>query len=72
MITPYENLANAIVLQSMQDYRRVISRCRRYPEKATYRREKESLERFFSSDWFTLLSGLEPEIIDRLNCEVTV
>ena len=62
MDTPYENLANAIVLQAVKDYR-------------LHDDEKElvSIERFFRSGWFGVLTNLDPELlIGRLKQEVMV
>lgn len=62
---PYENLANAIVLQAVKDYRQALCRCKQHPEKQAYRQDKASIERFFRSDWFGDLTGLEPEVLIR-------
>jgi hypothetical protein len=68
---PYENLANAIILQAVKDYREALSRYDLHREKNTYRQDKESIERFFRSGWFGVLSKLDPEmLICRLNEEV--
>ena len=52
MDTPYENLANAIVLQAVKDYR-------------LHDDEKElvSIERFFRSCWFSTLTSINPEML---------
>ena len=52
MDTPYENLANAIVLQAVKDYR-------------LHDDEKElvSIERFFRSGWFNTLTSIDPEML---------
>ena len=52
MDTPYENLANAIVLQAVKDYR-------------LHDDEKElvSIERFFRSGWFGVLTRIDPEML---------
>ena len=52
MDTPYENLANAIVLQAVKDYR-------------LHDDEKElaSIERFFRSGWFSTLTSINPEML---------
>ena len=51
-MNPYEELANAIVLQAVKDYR-------------LHDDEKElvSIERFFRSDWFGVLKSINPEIL---------
>ena len=52
MDTPYENLANAIILQAVKDYR-------------LHDDEKElaSIERFFRSGWFNTLTSINPEML---------
>ncbi len=70
-IPPYENLANAIVLLAVKDYRKALSRCRRHPEKDSYKQDKKSIERFFRSSWFSVLTNINPEmLIRKLNAEV--
>lgn len=71
MIDTYENLANAIILLAVEDYRRVLRRCKYNPCKETSRHDKAVLERFFRSDWFGILTGLDPELlIIKLRSEV--
>lgn len=52
MDIPYENMANAIVLQAVKDYR-------------LHDDEKElvSIERFFRSGWFNTLTSIDPEML---------
>ena len=52
MDTPYENLANAIVLQAVKDYRLHDDE-----------RELASIERFFRSGWFSTLTSINPEML---------
>ena len=66
---PYENLANAIVLLAVKDYRKALSRCNRHPEKDSFRQDKKSIERFFRSGWFGVLTGLDPEVLIRRLCQ---
>ena len=61
---PYEDLANAIVLQAVSDYRYATKRMRTHPEEATrHRRRKKEVERFIRSDWFGVLTSLDPIIL---------
>ena len=56
---PWQNLAHAIVLQAVADYRM-----------AEKQRDLEELERFFRSDWFSMLTKLDPEyLIAKLRSE---
>ena len=52
MNDPYENLAQAIILQAVKDYR-------------LHDDEKElaSIERFFRSGWFSTLTSINPEML---------
>ena len=63
-MNPYEDLANAIVLQAVSDYRNAIKRMRTHPEEATsHKRRKKEVERFIRSDWFKELTSLDPAIL---------
>ena len=58
-MNPYEELANAIVLQAVKDYR-------------LHEDEQElaSIERFFRSGWFNTLTSIDPEmLISKLRTE---
>ena len=51
-MNPYEELANAIVLQAVKDYRLNDDE-----------RELASIERFFRSGWFSTLTSINPEML---------
>ncbi|MFA6729866.1 MAG: hypothetical protein WCR95_02585 [Eubacteriales bacterium] len=51
-MNPYEELANAIVLQAVKDYRL-------HEDK----RELANIERFFCSAWFSTLTSINPEML---------
>lgn len=68
---PYEELANAIVLQAVKDYRNALAQLDRYPRNKDAKTEKEECERFFRSGWFKALTEIDSEyLIRRLNEEV--
>ena len=48
----YEELANAIILQAVKDYRL-----------SDDERELKEIERFFRSGWFCVLSKVDPEFL---------
>ena len=50
----YEELANAIILQAVKDYRLTDDE-----------QELAEIERFFRSDWFGVLSKVDPEYFIR-------
>ena len=49
---PYENLANAIILQAAKDYRLTDDE-----------QQLQEIERFFRSGWFGVLPKVDPEIL---------
>lgn len=49
---PYENLANAIILQAVKDYRLTDDE-----------QQLQEIERFFRSGWFGVLSKVDPEFL---------
>lgn len=51
-MNPYENLANAIILQAAKDYRQTDDE-----------QQLKEIERFFRSDWFGILPKVDPEIL---------
>lgn len=56
---PYENLAQAIILQAVKDYRLTDDE-----------QELAEIERFFRSGWFGVLSKVDPEyLIKKLRKE---
>ena len=72
MNTPYENLANAIVLSAVQDYRKALRILSRFPERRDAQKEKDSILQFFRSEWFYALTSIDPEfLIRKLDKEVT-
>ena len=51
-MNPYEELANAIVLQAVKDYRLHDDE-----------QELASIERFFRAGWFSTLTSINPEML---------
>lgn len=64
-ISPFESLANAIILRAVNDYREALRTLSRYPHDRNARGEKQSITRFFCSDWFGVLTQLDPEMLIR-------
>ena len=63
MTDPYENLANAIVLQAVKDYRDALKRLKKKPGNQT-------AERFFRSGWYKALTSVDGEyLIQKLREE---
>ena len=68
---PYQELANAIVMQAVKDYRIALLHSKKRPDNNGYQIEVASLERFFHSGWFGELTSLNAEyLIRRVNEEV--
>ena len=81
MNTPYENLANAIIVQAAKDYRDQMLWLKAHrpldeddEKDADYIdavAEKESIERFFLGGWFSMLTDLDGKVLlEKLKCEV--
>lgn len=61
----YENLANAIVLSAVKDYRTALKRVARHPKDRDGLATKNECERFFRSGWFGILTSIDPEVLIR-------
>lgn len=71
MITPYENLANAIILQAVKDYRGALKKLEKRPNYEPAKIMKNEVERFFRSDWYRELTSIDGNIlIKKLKSEV--
>lgn len=64
-ITNYENLANAIILQAVRDYRMALKSLRANPRNRSAQADKEENESFFRSQWFTVLTSVDGEMLIR-------
>ena len=51
-MNPYENLANAIILQAAKDYRLTVDEL-----------QLQEIERCYRSGWFGVLSKVDPEFL---------
>jgi hypothetical protein len=67
----YERLANAIVEQAAFDYQQALQKFGRNPWDESAQKEKQELEQFFDSDWFAILTNLDPvALLERMQREV--
>lgn len=64
-ITNYENLANAIILQAVKDYRMALKSLKANPRNRTAMADKDEIESFFRSDWFSVLTSVDGEMLIR-------
>ena len=64
-ITNYENLANAIILQAVKDYRMALNSLKANPRNRTAQADKTEIERFFRSQWYSALTSVDGEMLIR-------
>lgn len=65
--TIFENLANAIILQAVKDYRDALN------ELQKARAMMDDCEKFFRSSWYQTLTSVDGEmLIQKLKAEVCV
>lgn len=70
-IRNYENLANAIVLQAVKDYRSALKRIKMNPSNKDAMSDAMECERFFRSRWYSALTKVDGEyLINKLRGEV--
>lgn len=55
----WEDLANAVVLQALEDYRDICLRMRKRPDLRSLDKQRRSLECFFRSCWCAQLSAMD-------------
>lgn len=60
-IDPYENLANAIVVQAAKDYSEALK-----AKDEDARCKIDSIEKFFRSAWYGTLTDLNPEVLIKM------
>lgn len=59
----YEELANAIILQAVKDYRESLRLLSMNPNDKSAKRDQRNIERFFRSEWFSILTDLNGELL---------
>lgn len=62
---PYENLADAIILAAVEDYREALRRFSGNPDSKAAKAEVDETERFFRSGWYCVLTSVEGEYLIR-------
>ena len=65
MTDPYEDLALAIVMQAVKDWREAIYELKKWPRDDDSRKVKNECEQFILSDWFGRLTGVSGAFILR-------
>ncbi len=61
----YENLANAVVLAKVEDYRRALKRLAMKPEDKSAKAQVDSLERYFKSARYSRYTSVDGEYLIR-------
>ena len=62
---PYEELANAIILQAVKDYRDANKKLKKGRKNTEAERMKNECLRFFRCGWFSQLTDVDPEFLIR-------
>lgn len=62
---PYENLANAIIVQACDDYRAGLKKIKKNPENRAAIDEALRIEKFFHSGWFGALTTVDGDFLIR-------
>lgn len=65
MTEPHENLANAIVLQAVKDWRSAVRTLKKRPRYDPAKQMRNECEEFFRSEWFTVLTNVDGNVILR-------
>ena len=69
----FEGLANAIIIQAAADYRLALKQLRQNPLFQPAIRMSYEVERFFRSDWFSILTRINGiELLARLKTEAAI
>ena len=61
----WEDLANAIILQAVEDYRKARKVLKKYPDNREANDMIRDTESFFRSDWFGVLTEIDGEYLLR-------
>lgn len=71
MTDPYEQLANAIILQAAKDYRDALNKLKKRPHYDPAKDMIAEVERFFHADWYRELTSVDGNfLIKKLRSEV--
>ena len=65
MTDAYENLANAIILLAVKDYRQALKLLSKNPHSRSAMATVKGMERFFRSDWYETLTSVDGEMLIR-------
>lgn len=70
-MTPYENVANAVVLQAVKDYREAMIKLSHGKKNVVAEQTKSECEKFFRSPYFNVFTSLDGKaLLLKLESEV--
>ena len=61
----YTELANAIIIQAVKDYRKALKILKRYPRYEPAKALVAEVEEFFRSDWYRVLTSVDGDMLIR-------
>ncbi len=68
----YEDLANAIIVQAVNDFKPAYKRLLNHPDDKAAARRVKQISKFFRSRYFSRLTTLNgPELLEQIRKEVT-
>lgn len=71
MIDCHQNLANAVILCAVKDYRVALKKLNKRPNYGPAKEMKAEVERFFRSEWYRELTSVDGDVlIKQLQMEV--
>lgn len=59
----YTELANAIVIQAVKDYRNALKTLKRYPRYEPAKAVVAEVEEFFRSEWYRTLTSVDADML---------
>lgn len=66
----YQELANSIILVAVEDYKVALELLKAEPNEPTYKRQVKKLEKFFLSEYYSILTSIDGQtLINRLRGE---
>ncbi len=72
MFENFQDLADAIILSAVKDYRKALRLVNLYSNNETAKYDIKSIEQFFRSEYFKVLTNIDAEyLIKKLRTETT-
>lgn len=59
----YTELANAIIIQAVKDYRNALKTLKRYPRYEPAKAVVAEVEEFFRSEWYRTLTSVDADML---------